>query len=399
MLESSRSTVRELKLEPLHSRGELVLDDWWKTPTQRRSSILQRHLLFILTFIIPVAAAIVYFGVIASGQYLAEAQFLVRTSAQDDTGNLGAFLQNQKMSRASDETYALAEYLRSRDVVRTLIDGSGLKEVLASPAADIFNRYPSFHSRKSDEALYRHFLKFTSVDVSSESGIATLRVWAFTPRDAHNIADAMMKSAERLVNELNARYYEDSLRLANKFVDEAKIKVSGVENELAAYRNTERVVDPGKESAAALLGIGQMMTTLMTTEAELSQQIAMAPTSPQIAPLRDKVASLREQVAKERSKIAGDTASMASKLTEFDRLMLERELAARGLEAAVTHLISARENAERQQFYLETVVQPGFADQPLYPKRALSVIVVAGFSLCLYWIMKTIFRNILEHQP
>jgi capsular polysaccharide transport system permease protein len=397
MLEPPAS-VNELNLEPLLSKGELVVDGWWKTPEQKRQSILRRHWLFVVTFVVPVVTAIVYFGCVASGQYLAEAQFLVRTSSQDDVGNLGAFLQNQKMSRASDETYALSEYLKSRDVVRTLVESGHLREALASPLADFFNRYPSFYGRSTDEALFRHFLRFMSVDVSTESGIATLRVYAFTPSDARNVAQAMMNSAEHRVNELNARYYEDSLKLANKFVDEAKLKVSEVEDELTAYRNAEKVVDPAKESVAALTGLGQMMAALMSTEAELNQQIALAPSSPQVTTLRERTSAFRDQIAKERAKIAGDEASMASKLATFDKLMLERELAARSLEAAVTHLVSARETAERQQFYLETVVQPSLADQPAYPKRILSVAFVAGISLCLFQIARTILRNILEHQ-
>jgi capsular polysaccharide transport system permease protein len=391
-------TVNELKLEPLLSKGELVLDEWWKTPEPERISFLRRHWLFMAIFVVPVAAAILYYGFIASGQYIAEAQFLVRTSSQDEIGNLGSFLQNQKMSRASDETYALAEYLVSRDLVRSLIATSNLRAVLSRPSADVFNRFPNFHSRTTDEALYRHFLNFVSVDVSSESGIATLKVRAFTAEDARDVAQAMMRNAEQLVNELNARYYDDSLKLANHFVDEERAKILDVEKRLTAYRNAEKVVDPTKESAAALLGIGQMMTTLMESEAQLSQQIAMAPTSPQIAPLRDRVNSLRDQIAAERAKIAGSDASMASKLAEFDELMLDRELVAHGLEAATTHLISARQNAERQQYYLETVVQPDLADQPLYPKRGLSIAFVAAISLCLFWIARTVLQNIREHQ-
>lgn len=397
MLETP-SKISELKLEPLRSKGELVLDEWWQTPEPKRVSFLRRHWLFLVTFVMPVAVAILYFGFIASGQYIAEAQFLVRTSSGGEIGNLGSFLQNQKMSRANDETYALAEYLVSRDAVQALIVKSHLRDVLSRSVADIFNRFPNFHSRTTDEALYRHFLNFVTVKVSSESGIATLTVRAFTPQDARDIAQAMMSNAEQLVNELNSRYYEDSLKLANKFVDEAKSKMLDIENRLTAYRNTQKVVDPNKESAAALVGIGEMMTTLMETEAALAQQVAMAPTSPQVTPLRDRVSSLRDQIAKERAKIAGGDASMANKLAEFDGLMLDRDLATRGLEAAMTHLIAARQNAERQQYYLETIVRPGLADQALYPKRGLSIVFVAGISLCLFWIVRTILQNIREHQ-
>jgi capsular polysaccharide transport system permease protein len=157
-------------------------------------------------------------------------------------------------------------------------------------------------------------------------------------------------------------------------------------------------VDPSKESAATLQGIGQMSTMLMQSEAELTEQMAMAPSSPQLGPLREKVASIREEIEKERAKLAGGDSSMASKLSEFEGLTLERELDARALAAAEAHMITARENAERQQFYLETAVKPDLPDQALYPKRVRSVLVVAAASLCFFWIVRTLLKNIKEHQ-
>jgi capsular polysaccharide transport system permease protein len=397
MIEAS-SEVRELKLEPLLTKGELVPDGWWKAPPPEEASFFVKHWLFIAVVVVPVVLAVVYYGLIASKQYFSEAQFLVRTSSQNDIGNLNAFLQNQKMSRANDETYAIAEYLVSREATHALVDDDHLRDVLSRPSADFINRYPNFYSRDTDEALYRHFLNFVSVEVSSESGIATLQVKAFTPEDAQNLASALMKNAEKRVNDLNVRYYDDSLKLANKFLSEAKSAIVDVENRLTTYRNTEKVVDPSKESAAALLGIGEMSTTLMQSEAELTEQMAMAPSSPQVGPLREKVESIREEIAKERAKLAGGASSMASKLSEFEGLMLERELDARALAAAEAHLITARENAERQQFYLETAVKPDLPDQALYPKRMRSVLLTAAASLCLFWIVRTILRNIKEHQ-
>jgi capsular polysaccharide transport system permease protein len=394
----THSDVRELKLEPLLTKGELVPDRWWEPPPAKDVSFLLRHWLFIAMVVVPVVSAIVYYGLIASRQYYSEARFLVRTSSQNEIGNLNSLFQNQKMSRANDETYAIAEYLVSREAVHELVNNDHLREILSRPTADVFNRYPNFYSRSTEEALYRHFQNFVTVEVSSESGIATLEVRAFTPEDAQNVAAAMMKNAEARVNDLNTRYYDDSLRLANKYLAEAKSAIVDIENRLTAYRNAEKVVDPSKESAAALLGIGQMSTMLMQSEAELTEEMAVAPSSPQIGPLREKVASIRDEIAKERANLAGSDASMANKLSEFEGLTLERELDAHALTAAAAHFVSARENAERQQFYLEMAVRPNLPDQALYPKRGRSILVVLAASLCLFWIARTILRNIKEHQ-
>ena len=63
--------------------------------------------------------------------------------------------------------------------------------------------------------------RFVEIKVDSESGIATLSVRAFVAEDSHRLASAMMRDAEALVNRLNGRLFDDALRLANKFADEA----------------------------------------------------------------------------------------------------------------------------------------------------------------------------------
>jgi capsular polysaccharide transport system permease protein len=390
--------LNELRLEPLLSKGELVLDSWWRPREPAPASFVRRHWLFLVVVCLPVAVSTIYFGLIAADQYMSEARFVVRTTSQGDSANLASLMQDQKMSRASDETFAVSEYITSRDAMNALMANNHLRDVLSRPAADFIARYPNIYSRDNDEALYVHLQRFISVDVDSDSGIATLYVRAFNAQDAQDLASALLKDSESLVNQMNERYYEDALRLATKFVDEKKAEMLEVETHLSAYRNAQRVVDPNKEAAAALAGIGALVTDMMKAEAELGQQVAMAPTGPQSGPLRDKVASLRDEIAKQRQKIAGGDTSMAEELSEFDQLMLDRDLAARALQSAVSRLISARQDAERQQFYLQTIVQPNLADYPLYPWRILDSLFVAALSLCAFWTIRTLLRNVWEHQ-
>jgi capsular polysaccharide transport system permease protein len=390
--------ISEIKMEPLLSKGELVLDNWWERPEPKKEPFFRRHALFLLTFCLPVALAVLYFGFIASKQFESEARFLVRTTSHGDTANLASLMQNQKISRASDETFAVSDFIQSRDALKDLVANADLRSILSRPGADFLNRFPNFYSADKMEALYEHFSHFVDVHVDSESGIATLRVRAFTPDDAQKLAAALLRDAENLVNRLNARVFVDTLRLANATVEEERAKFVDVENQLTQYRNAQNVVDPGKESAVALDRLGKLMGSLMQNESSLSEEIAVAPLSPQIARMRDAVSSLREEIATQRASISGGDKSLVSKFSEFDRLMLDRELAARGLEAALAHAISARQDVEQQQYYLQTLVEPNLPDRAAYPRRALSILFVAGICFCSYWIVRAVLRNIREHQ-
>ena len=77
--------------------------------------------------------------------------------------------------------------------------------------------------------------------------------------------------------------------------------------------------------------------------------------------------------------------------------MIDRELAARGLGAAQARLVSARQDLEQQQFYLQTIVEPSVPDQPLYPRRALAIAFVAGIALCAFGVLRSVIDNVREH--
>ena len=60
---------------------------------------------------------------------------------------------------------------------------------------------------------------------------------------------------------------------------------------------------------------------------------------------------------------------------------------------------SARQDAQRQQLYLETIVEPNLAVQALYPKRILYFFFVLGVSLCVFGLVKRGFvKTVTEHQ-
>jgi capsular polysaccharide transport system permease protein len=391
------SRIREIKLEPLLSKGELILDKWWEHAQPRQTSLLERHWLFLLTVCLPLVLAIVYFGFIASGQFVSEAHFVVRTSSHSDLGNIASFMQDQKISRASDETFAVAEYLKSRDILNSLVAHKDLRAILSRPEADFINRFPNFYSRDNWEELYEHFLQFVDVRIDAQSGIATLRVRAFRPEDAQELTIAMLSDAESLVNHMNTRVFDDTMRLASAAVEEERGKFIDVEKRLTQYRNSQNVVDPNKESAAALDRLGKLMGSLMQSESALSQEIAQAPLSPQIESLRASVASMREEIAKQRGKISGTETSLVNKLSDFDQLMLDRELASRSLGAAVSRYASARQDLLQQQYYLQPVVEPNLPDLALYPKRMLNILFTFVISLCAFWIARSVLQNIMEH--
>ena len=79
--------------------------------------------------------------------------------------------------------------------------------------------------------------------------------------------------------------------------------------------------------------------------------------------------------------------------------MAEQEFAQQTLTAASTAFEQARAEAQKQQFYLERVVDPNTPDTALLPNRLRDILIVFGASLCLYFIGWMLVVGILEHSP
>jgi capsular polysaccharide transport system permease protein len=62
-------------------------------------------------------------------------------------------------------------------------------------------------------------------------------------------------------------------------------------------------------------------------------------------------------------------------------------------------LETARTDAQKQQFYLERVVDPNKPDDSTLPRRLLTVLTIFAGSICLYMIGWMLVVGILEHAP
>ncbi|GGF80203.1 capsule polysaccharide export protein [Azorhizobium oxalatiphilum] len=387
---------RRIELVPIQAQqpadGPQVGEDPHAKPLWRRYG------LFAVLFALPVLSAIVYFGLIASDVYLSEAKFLVRSSARSTGASLSSMIQSESMARAADETYAVSEYMISRDAAAALAKTAGLRDIMQRSEADMFNRYPSFFGKENEDQFFRAYKRLVSVETDGATGISTLVARAYRPEDAEVLAAALIQTAEQFVNKLNLRSNEDAVKFSEAMVKDAQVRLSDVETRLATYRNTQLVVDPEKESTASLAILGRMTTEIARLEASLSQQMAMAPESPAIAPLRERIVAYRAEMQKQQKNVVGGANSIASKLQGYELLVIERELAARAMAVATASLESARQEAQSQRIYLQKITEPSLPDQADQPKRMQGILVVAFLAFCIYWIARSIISNTMEHQ-
>ena len=178
--------------------------------------------LFVLTVVLPMAAASIYLLAVATPRFSSTASFVVRSTVQQSENPIAALAADSSSTIAHDETNAVNAYLTSRDVVDQLVKNNDLRAILDRPGADFLFRYPTFWLPENNEYLYQRFQWMADAEVDPITSISTIDVNAFSAEDASAIASAMLGYAEALVNEMNERAYKDGVANADQSVAEAR---------------------------------------------------------------------------------------------------------------------------------------------------------------------------------
>lgn len=350
---------------------------------------------------VPTLLAGVYYFAIASDLYLSEVKFLVRGPAKGPVGALSAILGGGLGSAAgagSADTFAVHEFIMSRDAVRALERDNDLRTLLGRPEGDLVTRFPGIWFWRTDfEALYDRYAHFVAVEIDSTSGVSTLSVKAYRPEDALAIAEALLRDSEGLVNRLNERARQDAVGTFEREIKSEEDKIAQVQEALTRYRVEQQMLDPKSAAAGPLALLARLSAEQSAATAQLAETLVHSPQSPQIPVMRTRIATLDKLILDERGKITGAGASVAAALTEYERLDVQRQLAEKALAAAFTSLEAARLEAQRQQLYLETIAQPNLADYPLYPKRILSFATILASCLLAYAIAWLLVAGVREH--
>lgn len=369
-------------------------------PLSRPRSIarwLRSQLLLFLMVVVPGLLGGVYYGFICADQYVSETQFVVRSPNRNAAGLLSGFLQSTGFVRAQDDSFIVTEFIKSRAAVDALVDKDGLKDILSRPEADFLNRYPLPWRKANSEELFERYLDVMDVHTDSGSGVTTLSVRVFRADDAYHLANALVQHAEELVNRLNDRARQDAIRYAQVEVGDSQVRLSSMQKSLTDFRNRESLVDPTKQSAAALDMISRLSDDLADSKTRLAALDEQAPQSPQGEALRARVAAMEHQISDERARIVGSDGSMAPLIAQYEQLLLEREMAAKMLTSATASLENAKIDAQRQQLYLERIADPNIPDHALYPKRLSSFLMLLAVCFASFWIVRFFINQVYEH--
>ncbi len=357
--------------------------------------------LFLVFVVIPTLVSSLYFGLIASDVYISESKFVIYNPQSPAPGTgLGGLLQGVGIGNNSAyAASAVRDYLLSRDALTELQTTLHYQRMVSSKTIDPFNRFGGWiWFDTAFEQLYKYYTRMVGDNIDATSNISALTVNAYTAADAQAVNRELLRLAQGMVNRMNANANAEAVRFYKKEVAAAEAKVITTAQALAQYRNKSGLFSPEPQANLQAQLASNLQDQLIKAQIQLGQMEINTPQNPQIPLLKKAIQQLRQQMDDQLRKIVGGQGSIASKSVDFEKLSLDKTFAEKELAAAITSLEQARIQAQKQQLFIETIVQPNLPDEALEPKRFRNVLATLVVGLLLWGVFSVIFAGIREHH-
>jgi len=361
---------------------------------------IRKNRWFFLFVIVPTILATFYYGFFAKDIYVSEARFVIKSpdEKRPQLSSLANLIQTTGLSAGQEQANEVLDFVRSRDALAALQKRVGIRQRYAN-TGDWIAGYTPFIYGDSFEYFYKYYGRMIDANLDTQTGTAVVTVKAFTPDDAYQINRTLLSLSEDMVNRLNARAQGRGISEAEQQVAQATDRARKITATITQYRNSSALIDPGKQAAGVLEIANQMVGQRAALQAQLETMERQTPRNPSIPALRNRIAAMSAQIAQQDGRVVGGNGTMASKLGNYEDLLVEQKFANDSLAVASASLVQARADAQRQKFYLERVVEPNRPDTALLPKRLLGILTVAAAALCLYFVGWMLVVGILEHAP
>ena len=362
-------------------------------PTAAPTIMRRRHRVTLITLllfvVLPFVALAGYLTGYAQDQCGSEAGFSVRKeegpSGVQEIGGLTALT-----GAASTDAEILYDFIRSQDLVMQLDQDLGLESIYSRnyDADPLMSLKPG--SPVEDKVDY--WRRMITIEYNEATGLIRLEVRAFTPEEAQRVGQAILDKSTAMINRLSESAREDATRYARTELDRAVERLKDVREAITEYRSRTQLVDP----LADIQGQMGVMNTLQGQLAEalidldILNDFAKA-NDPRKAQIERRIEVINKRLAEERAKFSigsstSDGDDYATIVAEYERLVVDRQVAEEAFRSATLILDTAQAEAQRQSRYLAAHVQPTLAEAPQYPRVAL-ILLISGFFLLLGWAM------------
>lgn len=369
-------------------------------PTQRNLGKVTSMVftgLIRLVFILAILG-VLYWLVFASDRYVSESTLIIRKTDSVSapafdlgllfTGALGAERSNQMLLR---------ENLLSVDMLKTLDQDLDLRTHYSDSEHDFVSRM--WFQDSSMEWFHQHYLDRVEVVYDDFAGVLRLKVQAYSPQMAHDIAQMLVNEGERYMNDLGHDLANAQVKFLTEQVQHAQQRFIQARQTLLNHQNQEGLFSP----QASVESISTIIATLEARRAQLQTQLASLPKTldqnhPNIMTLKQALAAVDQQIREERVKLAnpeGETLNV--QMDEFLKLEMEVSFAKELYQSSLIALEKGRIDASRMLEKVSVLQAPTFPQYPMQPRRIYNTILTLLLALMLAGILKLLESIIKDH--
>ena len=309
-----------------------------------------------------------YCFVIGRDRYTAVSEFVIQQALPLDGSSTsvlaGAASAPQVLTSLVDGQY-LQVYLESADVKQRLFpDGKKLEQDYPVKFPDLLSGLPAKSSAPAQLSFYR---KQLSAAPQPLSGTLILTTSGFTPEQAFNLNNDLLKQSRRFVNEVNQSINADQNKFAKKEVRlaEANLKSATKELELFQEKHGNLSVLTEQSSASSFIsGLEAQLVDLKVQEAALRRQYR-DPRAPEVAFIADQVKELEVQIRQERDRAVSENGRDLNTLAlEEAGLIADVTFARETLQSARLAADNSRRESLRQLKFVVVLSQPQMPVKP-----------------------------------
>lgn len=377
-------------------------------PLAQPAGMRKRHWGLIFSFIAmvlaPLGALVFYLWFIAVDQYASTAGFTVRqeegASANDLLGGLAQFAG----TGTGTDSDILYEFIQSQEIIEAIDNRMDLRGHYSAnwPEDWMFSLWKD----ATLEDMIWFWQRVVRISYDQSSGLTEVRVLAFDPDYAQQIAEQIVVKSQQMINALNTQAREDAMRYARFDLDEAVERLKVAREALTQFRTRTRIVDP----AADIQGRMGVMANLQQQLAEaLIEHDLLTDTAsssdPRVKNARRLIDVIRQRIALERETFTSDSTETGavgedypSLIAEFERLSVDREFAEETYRAALLSLGVARANAARQSRYLAAYIPPTLSQTSEFPQRFILIGLAALFVGMIWSILMLVFYSLRDRR-
>lgn len=376
-------------------------------PLARKAGMRRRHwglvLGFLFCVLLPLGAFGWYLWTQAEDRYGSTTAFSVRSEegggASELIGGLAQFAGAGSIGVDSD---ILFEFIQSQEIVETVNAQLDLRAHYTAPWPKdwMFSIWPE----ATLEDLIWYWQRVVRISYDQSTGLIELRVLAYDPQMAQQMAQAIVRASEGRINALSEQAREDAMGYARIDLDEAVTELKRAREALTEFRTRTRIVDPEADIQGRMGVMNNLQQAL--AEALIEHDLlrdTVSPADPRVRTAQRRIDVIRARIAAERTNFATDSTELGavgedypSLIAEFESLSVDREFAEQSYRAALTALDLARDNAARQSRYLATYIKPTLAQSSEFPRRYVLMGLAALFLLMFWSILALIYYSIRD---